>query len=100
MKELILNKQNIQNLIYTIRGAQVMLDSDLAELYQVETRMLNQAVKRNRKRFPVEFMFQLNKEEYKNISDRFLISQIVTSKNNDESLRSQIATSKEKHGGR
>jgi len=59
-----------------------MLDSDLAELYKVETRMLNQAVKRNSKRFPIEFMFQLNKEEYKKISDSFLISQIVTSKGN------------------
>ena len=49
----------IQNLIYEIRGQKVMLDSDLAKLYQVETRVLNQAVKRNLKRFPPDFMFQL-----------------------------------------
>ena len=65
---------NIQNKIYQVRGVRVMLDFDLAELYQVETRVLNQAVKRNLKRFPSDFMFQLTAEEYKN-----LISQSVTS---------------------
>lgn len=55
-----------------IRGIRVMLDSDLAALYQVETRALNQAVKRNRDRFPADFMFQLNREEVE-----FLRSQIV-----------------------
>lgn len=64
----------IQNLIYTIRGHRVMLDSDLAALYEVETRALNQAVKRNIERFPKHFMFQLSKEEFEN-----LISQNVTS---------------------
>ena len=63
----------IQNLIYEIRGRKVMLDSDLARLYQVETRVLNQAVKRNLKRFPPDFMFQLTAEEVLNMS-----SQIVT----------------------
>lgn len=53
----------IQNKIYEVRGVRVMLDFDLAELYQVETRVLNQAVKRNIKRFPPDFMFQLTKEE-------------------------------------
>ena len=53
----------IQNLIYEIRGQKVMLDSDLAKMYQVETRVLNQAVKRNLKRFPPDFMFQLTAEE-------------------------------------
>ena len=53
----------IQNLIYEIRGQKVMLDSDLAKLYQVETKVLNQAVKRNLKRFPSDFMFQLTTEE-------------------------------------
>ena len=66
---------NIQNLIYEIRGIKVMLDSDLAKLYGVETRALNQAVKRNIERFPNNFMFQLSLDEY-----QFLISQIVTSK--------------------
>ena len=71
----------IKNLIYVIRGQQVMLDSDLAELYQVETKVFNQAVKRNMERFPKEFCFQLAREEY-------------------NSLRSQIVTSKGKGGRR
>jgi len=60
----------IQNLIYEIRGQKVMLDSDLAKLYQVETRVLNQAVKRNLKRFPPDFMFQLTVEEVLNMSSQ------------------------------
>ena len=69
----------IQNLIYEVRGLKVMLDSDLAMLYEVETRVLNQAVKRNIERFPVNFMFQLTYEEFQT-----LISQNVISKNSDE----------------
>ena len=57
----------IQNLIYVIRGQRVMLDSDLARLYEVETRALNQAVKRNIERFPENFMFQLTKEEFEEL---------------------------------
>ena len=53
----------IQSKIYDIRGQKVMLDRDLAEMYGVETRALNQAVKRNTDRFPIDFMFQLTKEE-------------------------------------
>ena len=64
----------IHEFIYEIRGKQVMLDEDLAKIYQVETRRLNEAVKRNIERFPLEFMFQLTKEEHLN-----LISQIATS---------------------
>lgn len=71
----------IQNLIYEIRGHKVMLDSDLALLYGVPTFRLNEAVKRNIKRFPINFMFQLTKDEY-------------------NSLTSQIAISKSKRGGR
>ncbi len=56
--------QNIQNLIYEIRGVKVMLDKDLAELYHVTTGNLNKAVKRNIRRFPSDFMFQLTKEEW------------------------------------
>ena len=67
-------KENIRDKIYTIRGMQVMLDRDLAELYQVETRTLNQAVKRNNDRFPSEFMFQLTQEELE-----YWMSQIVIS---------------------
>lgn len=53
--------QSIQNRIYEIRGERVMLDKDLAALYEVETKVFNQAVKRNIKRFPPDFMFQLTK---------------------------------------
>jgi len=66
--------QIIQNKIYEIRCQRVMLDFDLADLYSVETRVLNQAVKRNLRRFPTDFMFQLTKSEFDN-----LISQNVTS---------------------
>jgi len=65
----------IQTKIYEIRGQKVMLDFDLAELYQVETKVLNQGVKRNNTRFPHDFMFQLTKEEFENLK-----SQIVTSR--------------------
>ena len=64
----------IQSKIYEIRGQRVMLDRDLAELYQVTTSALNQAVKRNNKRFPSDFMFQLTNQEFTNLK-----SQIVTS---------------------
>jgi phage regulator Rha-like protein len=57
----------LQKMIYDIRGQNVMLDSDLADLYDVETFNLNKAVKRNIGRFPVDFMFQLNKEEWENL---------------------------------
>ena len=67
----------IQNKIYEVRGTRVMLDFDLAELYQVETRVLNQSVKRNIKRFPQDFMFQLTAEEWISMS-----SQIVTTSPN------------------
>ena len=62
----------IQNLIYEIRGYKVMLDSDLAALYEVETRALNQAVKRNIERFPIHYMFQLTKEEWQNLRSQFV----------------------------
>lgn len=78
---------NIESLIRIIRGEQVMLDSDLAMLYGVETRTLNQAVKRNIKRFPEDFMFQLTKEEANHSR-----SQIVILNNDELSSRSQIAT--------
>ncbi len=71
----------IENKIYTIRSKQIMLDSDLAEMYQVETKVFNQAVKRNIDRFPISFRFQLNEQEY-------------------SILRSQFVTSSEQHGGR
>ena len=66
--------QIIQNRIYEIKGLKVMLDHDLAELYEVETRALNQAVKRNIKRFPIDFMFQLNEEEAEILKSQFVTS--------------------------
>jgi len=66
--------QPIQNKIHEIRGYRVMLDFDLAEIYQVETRALNQAVKRNPKRFPRDFMFQLTNQEFEILMSQFVIS--------------------------
>lgn len=63
----IVDNREIQNMIYTIRGKQVMVDSDLARLYQVTTGNLNKAVKRNLSRFPKHFCFQLTEHEYKNL---------------------------------
>jgi len=71
----IVSVERIASKIYVIRQAKVMLDKDLSALYGVETRVLNQAVKRHKKRFPDDFMFQLSKSEYES-----LISQFVTSK--------------------
>ena len=65
--------ENIENLIHVIRGKQVMLDRDLARLYGVETRVLNQAVQRNNERFPGDFMFQLNKEEAESSRSQFVM---------------------------
>jgi hypothetical protein len=73
-KAIVLAEEAIISKIYLIRGKKVMLDRDLAELYGVETRVLNQAVRRNEKRFPEDFMFQLDQGELKS-----LISQNVTS---------------------
>lgn len=75
----LLSEETISNKIYFIRGQKVMLDSDLASLYEVETKVLKQAVKRNISRFPEDFMFELNKIEY-------------------DSLRSQIVTLKKGRG--
>ena len=80
MNELVINEQNIQNKIHTIRALQVMLDRDLAELYGVQTKELNKAVNRNLDRFPESFRFQLTQQEFDN-------------------LRFQNGTSSE-HGGR
>jgi hypothetical protein len=91
MKKLaIIPSEIIQQKIYFIRGEKVMLDRDLAELYGVETRVLNQAVKRNTERFPEDFMFKLSKAEME-----IWKSQIVTS---GDSLRSQFVTLKKGRG--
>ena len=72
MKQLTINEQKIQSKIFTLRNQQVMLDRDLADLYQVETRTLKQAVKRNIDRFPDDFMFELTDDEID-----FMVSQNV-----------------------
>lgn len=77
---------NIRTLIYAIRGEQVMLDSDLAEIYGVETKAFNQAVKRNIERFPEAFRFQLTAKEYENLTPQ------LWPPNSGEPLRSQIVT--------
>ena len=79
--------QTIQNRIYEIRGERVMLDFDLAALYEVPTKALNQAVKRNSKRFPEDFMFRLTSSEWQNIR-----SHVVTAYESSNSLPSQNVT--------
>jgi len=73
-KALYLPDESIINKIYLIRGQKVMLDEDLAELYQVETRRLNEAVKRNIERFPKDFMFRFNNKEFQNLKSQFATS--------------------------
>lgn len=68
---------DIRTKIHEIRGQQVMLDFDLAELYGVETRVLNQSVKRNKDRFPLDFMFQLNEGEWESMSSQFVTTSRV-----------------------
>lgn len=85
--------KSIQNRIYEVRGEKIMLDRDLAALYEIETKSLNLAVKRNIKRFPNDFMFQLTKEEWEDL--RFQIETLETEK----PLRLQIETSKKGRGG-
>ena len=86
--------QTIESKIFTIRNVQVMLDKDLAELYGVETKRINEQVKRNSERFPEQFCFQLTKEEVEILRSQFTTSrsQIVTLNGENESSRSQIAT--------
>jgi hypothetical protein len=86
--------ETIRSRIYEIRGRKVMLDRDLADLYHVETKRLNEAVKRNKERFPPDFMFQLSKDEFQDWRSQFVtsndwMSQIATS----NSLMSQTAVS-------
>jgi len=87
--------ERIAESIRWIRGHKVLLDSDLALLYGVATKVLNQAVKRNRERFPDDFMFQLNADE-----TGFLRSQFVTLEKERRTNWSQIVTSSEKHRGK
>jgi len=90
MDEGIVHIKDIQNRIFTIRGLQVMVDSDLAKLYGVETKVLNRAVKRNEERFPKEFRFQLVRGKWDDVLLRMSYMY---------NLRFQNGTSK-RHGGR
>src|SRR4051812_2235675 len=100
--------EELAQLVFHVRGEKIMFDADLAALYGVEARALNQAVKRNQKRFPSDFMFQLTREEYDSIRSQFVTtlrgrksnsSQIVTTSPRRSILKSQIVTSSW-HGGR
>ena len=74
MKKLIIKNEDLSELIFPIRGVNVMLDSDLAFLYGVETRVLMQSVRRNLERFPEDFMFEMSKEELENWRSQFVSS--------------------------
>jgi len=87
--------QAIQNRIYEIKGERVMLDFDLAILYEVETKVFNQAVKRNIKRFPKDFMFQLTRQEWNSVKV-FTESQSIEMQNITTN-RSQFVTGSQKH---
>jgi ORF6N domain len=91
---IILKPENVAQLVLFIRGEKVLLDADLAMLYGVEARSLNQAVARNRKRFPTDFMFQLSAEEHESIRSQF----VTTSLRKRNS--SQTVMSSRKHRGR
>jgi len=94
--------KQITNKIYSIRNQQVMLDEDLAFLYGVPTGTLNQAVKRNKDRFPKEFWFQLTRDEFSNLKSQIAISSLENNQNNliqKSNLKSQIVISS-LHGGR
>ncbi|MBP6023463.1 ORF6N domain-containing protein [Ferruginibacter sp.] len=86
-----MNLTIIQNKIYEIREQKVMLDFDLAELYEVETKAINQAVKRNSDRFPEDFMFRLMPEEWETMR-----SQFVTASEKPKAKQSQIVTASQK----
>ena len=92
--KLALKPENIAQLVFFVRGEKVMFDADLAKLYGVSTKALNQAFRRNKQRFPADFVFQLSSAEYSELK-----SQIVTSSAGGTNLRSQIVTSSQ-HGGR
>jgi hypothetical protein len=71
---LVLKPENVAQLVFFVRGEKVMLDVDLAKLYGVTTKALNQAVKRNSQRFPLDFMFQLTKSEHDNMRSQTVIT--------------------------
>jgi hypothetical protein len=94
-KSVTVSVQLIERRIYLIRGHKVMIDFDLADLYEVATKRLNEQVRRNRNRFPKDFMFRLTKTEAEALRSQFAIS-----KTSQGGLRSQFATSNTGRGGR
>lgn len=80
----------IQSKIYELRGQKIMFDYDLASMYGVETRVLNQAVKRNITRFPEDFMFQLTREEWESMSSQFVMTYSTKYKDINEDTRTQL----------
>ena len=88
----------IQNKIYEIRGEKVMLDFDIAHLYEVETRVFNQAIKRNIQSFPKDFMFRLTAKEWKGMMSQIVISSDLELEMNNKNS-SQIVMSSRKHRG-
>ncbi|MDQ6939291.1 MAG: ORF6N domain-containing protein [Verrucomicrobiota bacterium] len=107
MSKAVLKPENIAQFVFFLRGEKVMLDADLAKLYGVTTKALNQAVKRNKGRFPKDFMFQLSKEEATPLRSQIVISkqsgtdsnrsQIVTASITRARNRSQFVTGSQRH---
>jgi len=109
MNQIIPKPENLAKLVFLIRGEKVLLDTDLADLYGVEARVLNQSVARNRNRFPIDFMFQLTTEEWTAMRSQIVTtsaakggksSQTVTSSPADTGLTSQIVMSNQRGGRR
>jgi len=94
MHQIIPKPENLAKLVFLVRGEKVLLDSDLADLYDVATKALNQAVKRNLDRFPSDFMFQLTPEEWDGMR-----SQFVTACQANSSMRSQVVTASRRNVG-
>ena len=94
LRDASVRQDSLEPIIHTIRGERVILDADLARLYGTETKVLNQAVRRNREKFPPDFLFQLTAAEFAALRFQFSTS------NTDHILRSQIVTSKPGRGGR
>jgi hypothetical protein len=89
-----MNATNIHNRVFTIRGMRVMVDFHLSELYSVETKALNQGVKRNPRRFPEDFMFQLTEKEWRGLKDEISVSNMGNTliSKPQAGMRSQIVT--------
>ena len=96
---IVLKAENVAELVFFVRGEKVILDADLAMLYGVEARVVNQAVARNRKRFPADFLFRLSEKEYERLRSQTVISNTEPGQSASV-LRSQIVISNKGRGGR